>query len=186
MKVSETKLKGCFILEPQVFGDHRGWFMETYSKKTMESFGLDYEFVQDNHSFSNQKGVVRGVHLQNAPYAQAKLVRCTKGTILDVAVDLRKDSKTYKQWISVELSAENKKQLMIPRGFGHGFVTLSDDVEVQYKADNYYNQPSDRSIRYNDPEFGIDWGVVAPVLSDKDLNAPLLRDADINFEEEDV
>ncbi|AMC94017.1 dTDP-4-dehydrorhamnose 3,5-epimerase [Erysipelothrix larvae] len=181
MNKTETKLEGCVILEPKVFGDHRGWFMESYSKNTVESLGLNYDFVQDNHSYSKMKGVLRGIHLQNAPYAQAKLVRCTRGAILDVAVDLREDSKTYKQWISVELSAENQKQLMIPRGFGHAFVTLSDDVEVQYKADNFYDYPSDRSIRYDDPELNIDWGIDNPVLSDKDKAAPFLNDADIKF-----
>ena len=184
MKKIDTKLKDCYILEPKIFGDHRGWFTESYSKQTLESLGLDYDFVQDNHSFSKQKGVIRGIHLQNAPYAQAKLVRCTRGKILDVAVDLRKESPTYKEWVAVELSDENHLQLMIPRGFGHGFVTLSDDVEVQYKADNYYNYESDRSIKYNDPIFNINWGISNPILSEKDANALNYLESDINFEEE--
>lgn len=184
MKKIDTKLKDCYILEPRIFGDHRGWFAESYSKQTLESLGIDYDFVQDNHSFSKQKGVIRGIHLQNAPYAQAKLVRCTSGKILDVAVDLRKESPTYKEWVAVELSDENHLQLMIPRGFGHGFVTLSDDVEVQYKADNYYNFESDRSIKYNDPIFNINWGISNPILSEKDANALNYLESDINFEEE--
>lgn len=184
MNIYETKLKGCFILEPRVFGDHRGWFMESYSRKTMESLGLDYDFVQDNHSYSKEKGVIRGIHFQNAPYAQAKLVRCTKGRIYDVAVDLRKDSATFKQWVGVELSEENKKQLLIPRGFGHGFVTLTEDAQVQYKADNYYDFPSDRSIRFDDESLAINWNVSHPILSEKDANAPKLEESDFSFEEE--
>lgn len=181
MELIKTKLEGCLILQPKNFGDHRGWFMESYSKKTLEELGLNFDFVQDNHSFSKEKGVLRGIHLQNAPYDQAKLVRCTRGSILDIAVDLRKNSKTYKQWVSVELSEENRKQLLIPRGFGHGFVTLTDNVEVQYKADNYYDYSSDRSIKYNDPELNIDWGISNPILSDKDLNAKDLDQTDVNF-----
>lgn len=181
MKKFDTKIEGCVILEPKTFGDQRGWFMESYSKKTLEELGLYYDFVQDNQSFSKEKGILRGIHLQNAPYAQAKLVRCTRGSILDVAVDLRKNSKTYKQWVSVVLSAENKKQLLIPRGFGHGFVTLTDNVEVQYKTDNYYDFSSDRSIKYNDPELNIDWGISDPILSEKDSNAKNLDQVDIIF-----
>ena len=185
-KLIETKIQDCYIIETKIFGDHRGWFMESYSKKTLIDLGLDYDFVQDNHSYSNKKGVIRGIHLQNYPFAQAKLVRCTRGSILDIAVDLRENSETYKQWVAVELSSENGKQLMIPRGFGHGFVTLTDDVEVQYKADNYYNFESDRSIRFDDSEFNINWGVENPILSDKDMNAPFYREADINFKEEQL
>lgn len=183
MKLIETKLEGCVILEPKIFGDHRGWFAESYSQRTLEGLGLLYDFVQDNHSYSKQKGVLRGIHFQNAPYAQTKLVRCTRGKIYDVAVDLREASPTYKQWIGVELSAENQRQLLIPRGFGHAFVTLSDDVEVQYKADNYYNLESDRSVRYDDPHIGIDWQIAEPILSEKDAKAPYLEEADVCFEE---
>lgn len=179
MKLIDTKLKGAYIIEPQVFGDERGWFMETYSKiKTPE---IDCEFIQDNHSFSKEKGTLRGIHFQKGEHAQAKLVRCVKGKVLDVAVDLRKESPTYKQWISVELSAENKRQLFIPRGFGHGFLTLSEDVEFVYKTDNYYNGKSDRSIKWNDDEINVNWGVDTPILSDKDKNAPKLVESDCDF-----
>ena len=168
MKVSPTKIKDVLIIEPDVFGDNRGWFSETYNKEKLKDFGIDVEFVQDNHSFSAAKGTLRGLHLQNSPYTQSKLVSCTRGAILDVVVDLRKDSPTYKQWVSVELTAENKRQLFIPRGFAHGFSTLTDDVEFLYKVDNYYNKQSDRVIRFDDPEIGVDWGNKNPILSERD------------------
>ena len=179
MKVSHTEIEGVYIVEPQVFGDERGWFMESYSKRKLPE--IDADFVQDNHSYSSKKGVIRGIHFQNGEHAQAKLVRVAKGAVIDVAVDLRKGSPTYKKWVAVELSAENKRQLFIPRGFGHGFVTLTDEVEFLYKADNYYDPESDRSIRFDDPEIGVDWGIEDPVLSDKDRNAPLLKDSDCSF-----
>ncbi|WP_094549331.1 dTDP-4-dehydrorhamnose 3,5-epimerase [Petroclostridium xylanilyticum] len=182
MRIIKTKLEGVYIIEPKVFGDHRGWFMESYSKIKFKKNGIDIDFVQDNHSLSAKKGTIRGLHFQINPIAQTKLVRCTKGRILDVAVDIRKGSPTYKQWISVELSEENKKQLLIPKGFAHGFLTLTDNVEVQYKVDEYYSQEHDRSIRYDDPDIGIDWGIDNPILSEKDLKAPLLKDSDHNFE----
>lgn len=182
MKKIETKLEGVFIIEPQVFGDHRGYFMEIWSKRDFEELGLHYDFVQDNQSFSAQKGTLRGIHFQNAPMAQAKLVRVTKGAVLDVAVDLRKGSPTYKEWIAVELSADNKRMLMIPRGFGHGFKTLTDDVEFVYKCDNQYSKEYDRAIRYNDPSIGVEWGQVNDeLLSLKDTLSPLLADSDCNF-----
>lgn len=181
MKKIETKLSGVVILEPDVFGDHRGFFMESWSKRKLEELGLFYDFVQDNHSSSTVKGTLRGIHFQRGDMAQAKLVRCTRGAVIDVAVDLRPQSPTYRQWVAVELSAENKRQFLIPRGFGHGFVTLTDDVEFLYKADNYYAPEADGGIRWNDPALGIDWGVEAPVLSEKDANAPLLRDAVTGF-----
>ena len=180
MNLIKTKLEGVYILEPRVFGDERGWFMETYSKiKTPEIANCD--FVQDNHSYSKEKGILRGIHFQNGEHAQAKLVRCIRGAVLDVAVDLRKGSPTYMQWEAVELSAENKKQLFIPRGFGHGFLTLTEDVEFVYKTDNYYNYESDRSIIWNDPDIGVDWGTENPVLSEKDSSAPRLRNSDCSF-----
>ena len=180
MNLIKTKLEGVYILEPRVFGDERGWFMETYSKiKTPEIAACD--FVQDNHSYSKEKGILRGIHFQNGEHAQAKLVRCIRGAVLDVAVDLRKGSPTYMQWEAVELSAENKRQLFIPRGFGHGFLTLTEDVEFVYKTDNYYNYESDRSIIWNDPDIGVDWGTENPVLSEKDSSAPRLRDSDCSF-----
>jgi len=181
MRVIETTLPEVVILEPTVFGDSRGWFMESWSASKMRDAGLNYSFVQDNHSYSAQKGVLRGIHFQNGQAAQAKLVRCTKGAVLDVAIDLRKNSPTYKQWLSVELSAENHLQLLIPRGFGHGFITLTDQVEFLYKADNLYNAAADRSIIWNDPDLSIDWGTTTPIVSEKDSNAPLLRDSDCNF-----
>ena len=138
MKVTETSLKGVYVVEPQVFGDARGWFMESWSQRKLEEAGIHVEFVQDNQSYSAQKGTLRGLHYQLNPMCQAKLLRATRGAIFDVAVDIRRGSPQYGQWVGVELSAENKKQLFIPRGFAHGFITLTDDVEVQYKADNYY------------------------------------------------
>jgi len=181
LKVIKTDIPDLYILEPKVFGDARGWFMESWSNRTLEDAGLFYSFVQDNHSFSANKGVLRGLHLQKGDDAQAKLVRCTQGAVLDVAVDLRKGSLTYKKWLSIELSADNKRQLLIPRGFAHGFVTLTDNVEFLYKTDNYYSVASDVSIRWDDTELGIDWGITNPTLSDKDANAPLLKDCDVNF-----
>lgn len=179
MKLIKTKLDGAYILEPQVFYDERGWFMETYSKSKMPE--IDCEFIQDNHSYSKEKGILRGIHFQNGEYSQAKLVRCIRGVVLDIAVDLRKGSDTYKQWVAIELSAESKRQFFIPRGFGHGFVTLTDDVEIVYKVDNYYNYESDRSVKFDDPEIGVQWGIENPILSEKDRNAPLLKDSDCTF-----
>ena len=179
MKITKTKLEGVVIIEPDVFGDNRGFFMESWNKKKMAEAGLDYDFVQDNHSKSTVKGTLRGIHFQKGDKAQAKLVRCVKGTVLDVAVDLRRNSPTFKQWVGVELSEENKKQLLIPRGFGHGFVTLTDDVEFLYKADNYYAPEADAGIRWNDPDMGVEWGIENPILSDKDKNNPFLKNAEI-------
>lgn len=177
----ETSLSGVCIVEPKVFGDHRGYFMETYSEKAFREIGIENRFVQDNQSFTAKKGTLRGIHFQNAPMAQAKLVRVTRGAVLDVAVDLRKGSPNYKKWVAVELSAENKRMLFLPRGFGHGFVTLTDDVEFCYKVDNLYSAENDRGIRFNDPEIGVLWGIDAPVLSQKDSLSPLLADSDCNF-----
>ena len=181
MNVIKTDVLDVYILEPQVFGDHRGWFMESWSQKKMEEAGLFYNFVQDNQSFSAKKGTLRGLHFQKGDAAQAKLVRCARGAVVDFAVDMREGSPTYKKWVGVELSAENKRQLLIPRGFLHGFVTLTDDVEFLYKAENYYNAEADRGIRWNDPEIGVDWNIENPITSDKDNNAPLLKDSDIDF-----
>lgn len=176
MKITKTKLDGVVIIEPDVFGDKRGFFMESWNKKKMSELGLEYDFVQDNHSKSTVKGTLRGIHFQKGDKAQAKLVRCVKGAVLDVAVDLRKNSPTFKQWVVVELSEENKKQLLIPRGFGHGFVTLTDDVEFLYKADNYYAPEAEGGIRWNDPDIGVVWGVENPILSEKDKVNPLLKE----------
>ena len=186
MKRIDTRLDGVCIIEPVVHGDHRGYFMETYSTAAFAEIGIHTVFVQDNQSYSSQQGVLRGIHFQNAPMAQAKLVRVTRGAVLDVAVDLRKGSPTYKQWVSVELSAENKRMLYIPRGFGHGFVTLTEDVEFCYKVDNLYSRECDRSIRFDDPSIGVEWGVETPVLSQKDATSPPLADSDCNFVYGDV
>ncbi len=182
MKKIETRIPGVYIIEPQVFGDHRGYFMETYSTKTFRDIGIENVFVQDNQSFSAQAGTLRGIHFQNAPMSQAKLVRVTRGAVMDVAVDLRKGSPTYKQWVAVELSAENKRMFFMPRGFGHGFRTLTDDVEFCYKVDNLYSKECDRSIRFDDPDIGVEWGeVIQELLSAKDLQAPMLAGSDCNF-----
>lgn len=177
MNFIKTDVLDVYILEPKVYGDHRGWFFESWSVKEMEAHGLHYDFVQDNHSFSAHKGTLRGLHFQKGEASQAKLVRCIRGTVLDVAVDLRRGSPTYKRWVAVELSAENKRELLIPRGFGHGFATLSDDVEFLYKADNPYAPATEGSILWNDPELAINWrGVQNPVIAAKDAAAPFLKD----------
>lgn len=183
MKFTQTELEGVYIVEPAVFGDHRGFFMESWSKRAFEEAGLFYEFVQDNHSSSIGKGTLRGIHFQRGDKAQAKLVRCVRGAVLDVAVDLRPSSSTYKKWVAVELSAANRRQLLIPRGFGHGFLTLTDDVEFLYKADNPYAPEADGGIHWNDPGIGVDWGITAPILSEKDSRSPFLKDAVTGFEE---
>ncbi|MEH7440197.1 dTDP-4-dehydrorhamnose 3,5-epimerase [Neobacillus drentensis] len=182
MNVNETILPGVKIVEPQVFGDHRGWFMETYSDGKFKEAGIDIKFFQDNQSFSAAKGTLRGLHYQLNPKAQTKLVRCTKGSIFDVAVDIRKGSPKFGKWFGIELSEENKKQLLIPQGFAHGFMTLTDNVEVQYKVDELYAPECDRGIIWNDPAIGIEWPMeIIPVLSAKDEKAPLLADAENNF-----
>jgi len=174
MTITETKIKGVYIVEPQVFGDTRGWFMETYNKKKTPQ--ITCSFVQDNQSYSAQKGTLRGIHFQHPPMSQAKLIRCSRGAVMDFAIDLRPKSETYKQWVGVELTEENKKQIFIPRGFGHAFITLTDDTEIQYKADNYYSSEHDCAILWSDPEIGLDWGIENPIVSDKDKVAPLLKD----------
>lgn len=176
-----TAIEGVLIVEPEVHGDSRGFFMESWSRRDFEQAGLNYDFVQDNHSSSAVKGTLRGIHFQRGRWSQAKLVRCVKGAVLDVAVDLRPESPTYKQWVAVELSAENKRQLLIPRRMGHGFVTLTGDVEFLYKADNFYAPEHEGGIRWDDPELNIDWGVENPVLSEKDRNSPLLKDTITDF-----
>lgn len=181
MEIINSSIAEVKIIKPQVFGDNRGWFYESYSFEKLKALGIDTVFVQDNRSYSAQKGTLRGIHFQKTPFAQTKLICCTRGKILDVAVDLRKGSPTYLKWVSAELSEENKYMLYIPKGFGHGFVTLTNDVEVLYKVDEYYNKESDRSIRFDDKEIGVDWGISSPVLSQKDLNAPLLCDSDTDF-----
>lgn len=182
MKITETHLKGVVIVEPKIFGDHRGWFMETYNESNFLDTGINVKFVQDNQSFSAAKGTLRGLHYQLDPKAQTKLVRCTKGAIYDVAVDIRKGSSTFGKWFGLELTEENKKQLLIPKGFAHGFMTLTEDVEVQYKVDELYAPECDRGIIWNDPKIAIEWPMdVKPILSAKDEKAPLLKDAENNF-----
>ena len=181
MKRIDTKLPGVCIIEPVVHGDPRGYFMETYSAKAFADIGIDTVFVQDNQSFSAGKGTLRGIHFQNNPMAQAKLVRVNKGAVLDVAVDLRRGSPTYLQWVGVELSADNRRMLFIPRGFGHGFITLTENVEFSYKVDNLYSTACDRGIRFDDSSIGVCWGIDNPVLSRKDMDSPLLKDSDCNF-----
>lgn len=181
MQAEYPPIEGLVVVHPDWYGDERGWFMETYSRPRYEEIGIACTFVQDNMSFSKKKGVLRGLHFQNRPKAQAKLIRCTRGAVLDVAVDLRTGSSTYAQWYAVELSAENRTQFFIPDGFAHGFVTLTDEVEFEYKCSALYDRELDRSIRFDDPAIGVDWGVSDPILSDKDRNAPLLADSDINF-----
>jgi dTDP-4-dehydrorhamnose 3,5-epimerase len=182
MEFTKTNLDGVVIVEPKVFGDHRGWFMETYNELNFFETGINVKFVQDNQSFSAAKGTLRGLHYQLDPKAQTKLVRCTKGAIYDVAVDIRKGSSTFGKWFGLELTEENKKQLLIPKGFAHGFMTLTEDVEVQYKVDELYAPECDRGIIWNDPKIGIEWPMdVKPLLSVKDEKAPLLKDAENNF-----
>lgn len=179
MKVTETKLQGCFILEPAVFKDDRGYFFESFNANNFnQAIGQKMDFVQDNQSYSS-KGVIRAIHYQTGKYAQAKLVRVLSGKVLDVAVDLKQDSPTFGQHVAVELSAENKKQLFIPRGFGHGFSVLSETAEFFYKCDNFYNKASEGGIIYNDPSLNIDWQLAVDEIkvSEKDLELPVLENA---------
>ena len=175
------KIKDVILIKPKVFGDSRGFFMETYKKSDFRANGIDIEFNQDNHSKST-KGVLRGLHYQAYPHGQAKIVRCAKGRIYDVAVDIRPKSETFGQYVKVELSEENKHMLYIPVGFAHGFVALSDEVELLYKASGEYNPQADRGILWNDPDINIDWEIdFEPLLSEKDKIQPKLKD--INREE---
>lgn len=182
MKVIETGLPDLVIIEPRVFEDQRGYFFETYQKERYVNFGMKEEFIQDNESKS-VKGVVRGLHYQLAPFSQAKLVRVVQGKVFDVAVDLRKGSPTFGKWFGLVLDSENKKQLFVPRGFAHGFSVLSEKAVFTYKCDNVYNKEAERSISLNDPALGIDWKIdpTQQIVSEKDLHAPLLKDAEINF-----
>lgn len=186
MNIEPTDLPEVLILTPRRFGDMRGWFMETYNAARMHEAGIAIDWVQDNHSMSAAKGTLRGLHYQAPPRAQDKLVRCSKGAILDVAVDFREGSPRFGRWVTVELSAENGRQLLVPKGFLHGFVTLTDDAEVQYKCSDLYSPEHDGAVRWDDPQIGVDWGVTAPVLSDKDRGAPLLADAPRPFRYEAV
>ncbi len=180
IEVKKTEIEGVCIIEPKVFGDERGYFMETYNEIDFKNAGLNYSFVQDNQSKS-KKGVLRGLHFQKT-YPQAKLVRVLDGEVFDVAVDLRKDSKTYGKWVGVVLSGENKKQFMIPRGFAHGFVVLSETATFAYKCDEFYHPEDEGGIMWNDPDIGIEWPYEGePLLSEKDKNHPSLKESKIQF-----
>lgn len=178
MQVKETSLPGVYLIVPRRFGDDRGFFAETWNARSYAEMGVKCVFVQDNHSFSRAKGTVRGLHFQAPPHAQAKLVRCGRGRLFDVAVDIRQGSPNFGQWVGAELSEENGHQLYIPAGFLHGFATLEDDTEIIYKCSDYYMPASEGAVRYDDPALGIDWGVdlTRAVLSQKDEEAPLLAD----------
>jgi dTDP-4-dehydrorhamnose 3,5-epimerase len=177
MQIEETGLSGLKILTPRRFGDARGFFSESWNKRVLAAHGLDYDFVQDNHSVSAAVNTVRGLHYQAPPHAQAKLVRCGRGRFFDVAVDVRAGSPTFGKWFGVELSFGNGRQLLVPAGFLHGFATREPDTEIIYKCTDYYEPSADGAIRFDDPDIGIDWGLSgAPVLSDKDRAAPYLRD----------
>jgi len=178
--VTETPINDLVIIEPRRFGDERGWFVETYNAAEMSEAGLDYVFVQDNQAYNSKAGVVRGLHFQKPPYAQAKLVRCLKGSIYDVAVDLREDSPTKGQWFGIELSGENGKQLLVPRGFAHGYAALTKDAEVAYKCDNGYSKESEGGIHPADPTLGIDWQCGPPSeweISEKDAEQGTVEEA---------
>jgi dTDP-4-dehydrorhamnose 3,5-epimerase len=181
MNIIETKFKDAVLIEPKVFGDHRGFFMESYNKELFQKHGIDMNFIQDNHSLSQQPGTLRGMHYQLAPKAQTKLIRVTRGVIYDVIVDIRKSSPTYGQWQGFILSAENKRQLLVPKGFAHGFCTITEDTEVQYKVDELYSPEHDRGIAWDDPILNIDWPINVPILSDKDKNHPILAEDANNF-----
>ena len=183
MQVHDTRLAGLKIITPQRFGDGRGFFSESYHRARMAEHGITCEFVQDNHSLSDRSGTVRGLHFQAPPHAQAKLVRCGRGRLMDVAVDIRVGSPTYRLWQRVELSFENGRQLFVPEGFLHGFVTLEADTEIIYKCSDYYAPECDGAVRFDDPAIGIDWGIDAAdaVISNRDAGAPLLADLNNPF-----
>lgn len=182
MQIDQTSLPGVLVITPRRHGDHRGFFSESYNHKRMVEAGIEIGFVQDNHSLSAAAGTVRGLHFQTPPHAQAKLVRCGRGRLFDVAVDLRRGSPGYGRWTGVELSFENGRQLLVPAGFAHGFVTLEPDTEILYKCSDYYAPDCDAGIAWDDPEIGIDWPLSgAPLLSDKDAAAPRLAQIDSPF-----
>jgi len=184
VEIENTTLPGVLILKPRRFGDDRGFFSESWSRHKMHEAGLDFDFVQDNHSMSMRAATVRGLHFQAPPHAQTKLVRCGRGRLLDVAVDIRKGSTTFGKYVAVELSFENAKQLLIPRGFLHGFVTLEPETEIIYKCDDYYAPECDGAVCFDDPDIGIEWGISPEdaILSDKDRAAPLLKNLDSPFD----
>lgn len=176
MLIEQTPLAGLFLITPERFGDNRGFFAELYSARALANHGVNTVFLQDNHSVSGQAGTVRGLHFQAPPYAQAKLVRCGRGALFDVAVDIRKGSDTYGQWFGAELSFDNGAQLYIPAGFAHGFATLTDDTEIVYKCSDFYAPQAEGALRFDDPDINIDWHLngMNPILSAKDAVAPCL------------
>jgi len=180
MNIIETTLPGLLIIDPTVFGDDRGYFFESYNQKAFQAAGIDPHFLQDNESKS-AKGVLRGLHFQEPPYDQGKLVRVVSGAVMDVSVDIRKESPGYGKWAAFELSEQNKRMLWIPPGFAHGFVTLADDTVFIYKCTNLYNKESENSIIWNDPDLNIDWGIENPVISEKDMQAPSFKDLNSPF-----
>jgi len=184
MQIEQTALPGVLVLIPVRHGDSRGFFSESWSRRRLAEHGIETDFVQDNHSVSEQAGTVRGLHYQAPPHAQAKLVRCGRGSLFDVAVDVRRGSPTYGKWVGVELSFDNGKQLLIPEGFLHGFVTRAPMTEIIYKCSDYYAPDCDGAVRFDDPDIGIDWGIdtAHAVLSDKDARARLLRDFESPFQ----
>lgn len=177
---SKSEIEGLVLIQPKVFSDERGYFFESFRLDRFREMGIDLDFVQDNESKS-QKGVLRGLHFQNPPYEQGKLIRVVKGAVVDVAVDIRKGSPTYGQWVSHELSEYNKTLFWIPPGFAHGFLTLEDDTIFQYKCTHYFHKESEGSIRWNDPDLNIDWGIETPSLSEKDKISPLFKDFKSSF-----
>jgi len=183
LEITQTDLPGVLILTPRRFADARGFFSESWNQRVMEEAGIEIAFVQDNHSLSRDVGTVRGLHFQSPPHAQAKLVRCGRGALYDVAVDVRRGSPSYGKWVGVELSADNGRQLLIPAGFLHGFVTREPDTEVIYKCSDFYAPECDGAVRFDDPELGIDWGIEASaaVLSDKDRAAQSFAAFDTPF-----
>lgn len=182
MNIEKTDIKDLIIITPTVFEDNRGWFFESYNKNKLSEVGIDIDFIQDNQSYS-KKGTLRGLHYQNPPFAQAKLVRVLQGEIMDVAVDLRKNSTTYGKSFRLLLTAENKKQLLVPQGFAHGFSVLSETAVVLYKCDNYYHKESEGGIRFDDPSLNIDWGMdlSTAIVSEKDLILPDLAKCNSQF-----
>ena len=181
MRRIDTDLEGVFLIEPDVYEDARGFFTESYNREKFALLGIDVEFVQDNHSYSAAAGTVRGLHYQLEPAAQTKLVRVVQGAIYDVVVDIRRQSPTFGRWVGVILSADNYRQLYVPKGFAHGFCTLVPHTHVMYKVDAYYSPEHDRGIRWDDPELGIPWPTTKAVLSEKDAKHPGFREAEINF-----
>ncbi|MGG4094721.1 dTDP-4-dehydrorhamnose 3,5-epimerase [Paenibacillus lautus] len=182
MKNTRLILNGAFLIEPMVHGDSRGFFMESYNESLFKQHGITYNFIQDNQSLSAEAGVLRGLHYQLNPKAQTKLIRVLTGAIYDVIVDIRKSSPTFGQWVGVILNEHNHRQLLVPKGFAHGFCTLMPNTQVLYKVDEYYSPENDRGILWNDPALGIDWPTSNPILSGKDQRHPLLKDAEMNFD----